>query len=527
MRKIKEQKIKILTKKHPTWENIFLKWLNNDENINMDTLEYSFKLLLANKQALKSDINVGFAINLIDIVKIDDNAHRDIVEHFNDEIQKTLHKKHKSQFIRSLKTKKYKHLFNRQIENEINIILDNKISISALKHQFFKKLAFFNNDDELMKSIQNFKSKNINWNKSYYLEVIKHLNVEVINNHNNTLTLLVKDYVACKTLGSQAWCIVQKEHYWQNYTEDSARQFIHLNFNLPIENNESLIGYTVDIIGNVIHSYLKNDTLSPRHIKNKFKFRMMNDEELFRYLNSLSNQNAFGEICKYGLIKYYDDFIQRKNVDPSFNNNYAYSVASESGNVSILVKLLSDKRVDPTYNSKKDLMYAAQHGKIHVLDIFLKDSRFDNAENKNRAFIGAVEYGQTESVLQLLNDESVNPGFDNNIAFIYAACYGYIDIINALLADDRVNPSDDNNKAFQSAARNGNLKIVQRLLKETRIDPTARNNLAVKLAAESQHCDVLQCLLSNEKIYNSLSLYEIKELCINSDIASCGCELVF
>lgn len=220
----KISKIKALTKKHPTWSRVFLLWLEKNNDINITQLHKAFNTLVENKHLLSNHINIDYALSLLTHC---DETNRDIVEKLDDKIQKILYTKKKAQFIASLKTKSYSHLFNQNVEYEINAILDNKISISVMKTHFFNKLARYKTIPDLLDALQDFKDKNIKWNKKYYLNKIKqdNLNIEILEK-DNTLMMEVKDYKACKTLGSQAWCIVGDEKTFSFYTENLNRQYI-------------------------------------------------------------------------------------------------------------------------------------------------------------------------------------------------------------------------------------------------------------------------------------------------------------
>lgn len=221
-------------KKHPYWCNIFESWLEKYPNLDLSRLEKSFSLLLKYKNLLKHDITIDFAHSLLNHV---DDTNRCIVEKFDDKIQEILHLKKKEVFINSLKTNKYQDLFNESVELELHSILDNKISIEALKHQFFNKLAKFKSSNDLLENLIQFKEKNIGWSREFYLNKIKkeNLNVEVLDDQNGYMIVHAKDYEACRELGSQAWCIVQDKDNFLYYTNDLKRQIIALNFDLPIE----------------------------------------------------------------------------------------------------------------------------------------------------------------------------------------------------------------------------------------------------------------------------------------------------
>ena len=410
MNKLKKQKkIETLFKKHPQWKFLFLSYLDIDENLSIKELENTFSLIISYKSIFKNLIHD--AKNFLEL-----NDNRSILERLSDKVTADIHHHKKEPFIKSLKTEKYQHLFNEKVEQEIHTILDNKISINSLKHQFFNKLAKYKNSSELIESLQSFKNKNIQWNREYYENLIKenNLNVEILNDQNGYMMIQVNDYKACKLLGSQSWCIVQDENTFLRYTDDYKRQFIALNFNQPIENSTSMIGFTVNINGKIYSSYLKNDKKTPNKIKEQFKFNPFSKQKIDNILKEKTNQEAFNFICRYGLIYFYDEYINKKEVDPSVLKNYAIIWASKNGHFDIVNRLLDDPRVDPS-------------------------------DKYNHAIRLASENGHFDIVNRLLGDTRVDPSDNNNESIFLASKYGHLDIVNRLLEDNRVNPSDNYN----------------------------------------------------------------------------------
>lgn len=297
-----KEKILYFTKKHPSWGKLFCSWLEKKPTLNIKSLEYSFSIFAKYKHSLKNHV-------CFDIVKkFDPYDSFDIVEKFYDLVRKSLFKVQSDAFINSLKTQKYKHLFNDNIEREIYIILENGISIISLKEHFFKKIARINSSEELLKNLIQFKNKNIHWSKEYYLDRIRDKKLKVnINENKNSLMIEILNYKACKELGPQSWCIVEDKDYFKYYKNKYNRQYIYFNFDLPISNNNSIIGFTVNCFGKITESFLKNNNTTPKKIRKKFKFLEENHQIILNYLHN--SNNPIEKIIKNKAVEYIDAFF--------------------------------------------------------------------------------------------------------------------------------------------------------------------------------------------------------------------------
>jgi hypothetical protein len=495
----KISQIQHIAKKNPTWIKVFLLWLEQDEHLNVSQLASSFTTLMLNKQLINKDVNTDYALSLLDHK---DDTGRCLVEKLDDKIQEVLHLKKKEQFISSLKTLKYANLFDSSVHKEIHVILDNNISISSLKSQFFNKIASFKNSNELLMSLLEYKNKNISWNKEYYIKRIKDnsLKASIVSSENNKLMIQVHDYTACRLLGSQSWCIVQKEYFYNQYTNGLSRQFIYLDFDKDIDIQESLIGFTVDLNGCVHSSYLKNDKETPHEIRESFFFMKMNKTMIRKHLNGLSHQNAFISICKEGLVDFFHEFLAKKGVDPSFNNSCAIAEALNNSNFDIFKLLINDAGLDPLGNNNFACNMAVSKGMIPLMEFLLKDSNFNPGYDNNWAIRNAVRIGDPYIIKLLLEDSRVTPSDLNGSALIQLISFKKLDMLKTFLDNPRTDPTVKDHWIFRYSVEHGFVEAVKLLLKDPRIDPSACNNEAIRSSVENGDIEMFKILLNDPRV---------------------------
>lgn len=460
MNKLKNKDIiQKLCKGNPKWMTLFLLWNEKDDNFDINSLKKTFKLFLKHKNLLKSHINIDEARDILLI----QGDNRSSIEIFSDQIHEKISMLKKLSFIKSIKSHKYKKLFTKDVEMEIGLILDNKISESFLKDNFFIKIGAYKTSDDLLLGLRIFKSKNIKWSKKWYLDKIKDLslNVTILESQNNYMIIEVEDYNACKELGTNAWCIVREENMFNTYMDKLRRQIIALNFSLPIESNNSMIGFTICPLGNIYDSYLRNDKKTFESLRNSFVFTQKSNKSIDNYIENLNVIDAFYFICESGLVEYLNYFIMKVKIDPSINNNRGLMLAAENGHSSVIECLIDDKRVNP-------------------------------ADNDNEAIISASTLGDTRALEVLLLDNRVDPSVSRSHPVFIASLIGNINALELLLSDCRVDPSDANNRSIVWAVKNKRNNIIDRLLKES--------SVCVNLGVDwiNKHLTIEQ-----QKIYNN------------------------
>lgn len=545
---LKQKQIRNFTKKNPKWKEIFLEWLDNDEDLNVERLQSIFDTLFKYKDLLKNDITIDYAKALTTIhfdkkpnilSRLFTRSDQDIVEVFSDNIDSLLHTKQKNNFIKSLKTKNYSHLFNNKVEAEINTILDNKITIPAMKSQFFKKLASFKTSKDLLISLKAFKIKNTNWNESYYLSKIQKdkININIISSLDNTLMIEVKDYDACKAMGSQAWCIVKHKSSFDSYTQDLQRQLIYFDFKLPVEDNNSIIGFTVLPNGSVKNSHLKNDDRTPESIINDFKFQEASNEIIHKYLTSISPTLAFKYIMKNDLVDHYDlfdeqnselvnntynifsdDIVKENNRDNNkfklekFSDNnptFRIGYVSKIGSIKLLEKFLKEGKDDPSHQNNWAIRAASSAGQCDIVRLLIKDSRVDPSDNNNESLKLAIQNKDTETVRVLLNDVRVLNLIKGNDELLLANEYNATEIFKIFLKHEKTDVSKDDNFIFIDSIKKQRFKHIEMLSDDLRVDLSSNDNKISKELLNNNMYKELNFLIDNGLIDPSFNDYYI------------------
>jgi hypothetical protein len=504
-------------KKHQTWGKVFISWIEKYNDINVVEIENAFLLYLKHKNKLKSEITIDFAKAIMD----DDNFPNriNIIETFTDAIELIIRKKSKEIFIKSLKTNKYKHLFNNNVELEINTILDSKITKESLKNQFFNKLAAYKSAQDLHLALIDFKNKNSNWKKEYYLQEMLLYNSKILRCDDNILVIEVVDYKACSALGSTSWCIARSEGMFFRYTGNDYingnKQYIKYDFNLPIEDNKSMIGYTVDKMGDVKYSHLKNDSETTIFERRKEVFPKISKEEAIEDLNKIkNNQQKFEIVCSLNIIDIYDEYRNKKNVFlERADNSYLVNVG-RMGNKSLIEKILNDKE-KITMSGFMNIIYGSV--KSNRLDIFsylmffAKNNNYTITQSDKKFIISMASEEDSDQIMNALIDklgciedfrmlECIRLMINNSSLKVFKIFFNRY--------EERILKQE---KKIIKMIRDEYV-ILSWLISEKKIDPSASKNVLIINASHFKKSDLVDILVKNYDVCRGLN----KVWCINN-----------
>jgi hypothetical protein len=513
MLKSNYKKICELTKKHPNWQSVFLEWAEFDDHLDFTKLKNSFDTLTEYKHLLRYDITIEFAKSL---VRFNDETNRDIIEIFNDKIQEVLHTKQKDNFIKSLSTHKYKYLFDDLVVQEINIILDHGISISALKNQFFNKLAWFKSGSDLLADLLEFKDKHIIWDCKHYLEKIKNekLNVTILKSTKYSLTLVVNDWHACKKLGSQSWCIVHDEGYFESYISDVNRQVIYFNFELNLDDDFSLIGFTIDMAGNIIDSYIKDDSPTPKSMYDSFNFPKLNKNDIKNILNNQSCQNALIIICRYNLIDHFNEWAERISIDITFEDNTLFKTCILNKNIELAKRLLKYDSVRDNIHTNGIMKHAILSKDIDTVDFALGLEGVTLNPKDYSLFNDAFNSGCPDIVDRIIKEESLDPSINNSEVLTLSIRHSFEDITLYLLKDSRINIFTNDHFAFRWAIKYKDYFLLTTLLEHRmflELDVTKQGNI-LKLICDFGDIESIKIILSHDLFQsNFMKIYAIQK----------------
>jgi hypothetical protein len=181
------------------------------------------------------------------------------VEDLDDKMNKKI-KDHKVQlFAHSIASNKYMNLYNDESYKIIENIYDLKLKTDVFQNYIGKKIAAYKTPEEFNEGLKKFLDSFNDFTMDAVLNKAENAGVKIMSQSDDILIVQIEDYEQSKLLGSSSWCIVRDESYFNSYTDGGNKQYFLFDFSKESADNESMIGFTIDIDGEHYAAHYKND----------------------------------------------------------------------------------------------------------------------------------------------------------------------------------------------------------------------------------------------------------------------------
>jgi hypothetical protein len=221
-------------------------------------------------------------------------------EAFNDDCAKAVKRQNGRRLMQPIRSKKDLFSIDGKTEDLFVTLAELGVDKQFVKDYIQPKISAFKSPEQL----NNMLSKHISnfgfWNQSAQLEKIAENNCHVLSTLDNKIIYEVHNFEACKTMGSDDWCITREEDSFDMYRADVERIIFVFDLNKPYEDNESQTAYIVNAQGKAASGYYKNDdfmdsekfaqynTMFDRYTQSDFEQRLdskgLSNEEMFLVL---------------------------------------------------------------------------------------------------------------------------------------------------------------------------------------------------------------------------------------------------
>ncbi len=285
-----EKEIKELTRKNPTLQKVFLEIYSKSSYVGFGIVKDTYEEYKKYQNLLKN--------NQFDIRDFKEKTFEDIY----DEISRQALINEKRKYALSFVSKKYSHLLNEEGYELFHSIKEMNLSHEKVNDLVVKKIARYKTAEEFNASMRSF----IENSKSHEISAItdkindSNLNAKIVveNHDKNVLLLEIKDYEASQKLGSSSWCISTRKSYFDSYISKgdkplNNKQYFLWDFNKKPSDKESLIGFTLDMMGSLQASHYKNDvSIKSGRLKNLLDEFNIHFNEIYtkkEILNELEN----------------------------------------------------------------------------------------------------------------------------------------------------------------------------------------------------------------------------------------------
>lgn len=249
--------IRHIFNKNPTVAKNFIDISKKDKTL----IDLGYVLVAVNTYATNIDFfnKKPFNIKTEFADSVENKSNGRAVEDLDDKMNKRI-KEHKVQlFAHSIASNKYKNLYDDESYKIIENIYDLKLKTDIFQDYIGKKIAAYKTPAEFNEGLKSFVESFNGFDMQSMLVKAENAGAKVISENDDILIIQVENYEQSKLLGSSSWCIVRHESYFNSYTDGGNKQYFLFDFSKDSADNESMIGFTIDIDGEHYAAHYKDD----------------------------------------------------------------------------------------------------------------------------------------------------------------------------------------------------------------------------------------------------------------------------
>lgn len=226
------------------------------------------------------------------------------VEVFDDKFTHIANKQKFQLFAYSIASNKYRHLYDDKSMSVLKEIYDNNNDPEQLQIYVGKKIAAFKTPEEFNQHLTKYLSKINGFDLDTILEDISKHGATLVSNVNDVLIVETTAYSQMSNLGSNSWCIVRDEGYYDDYAGKGNRQYIVFDFTKASSDVESMIGITLNPDGTYRNAHVKNDDSTDEETVEQFTdVIVMAQRETFPQLDKYLEERLYPEIKRTNKLK--------------------------------------------------------------------------------------------------------------------------------------------------------------------------------------------------------------------------------
>lgn len=177
-----------------------------------------------------------------------------------DDIMSDVIRQHKvNQYVNSILSKKYEHLLSPEAHDIFKIMYDAGVTKQTLQDYVGKKIAAHKTPEDFLDYIIKVKNHFSGFSHEALSSKLNGNGIVPTYDKDGVVIFHVENFDLSKKLGSASWCISRSSNYFEDYTDNNARQYFMYDFNKDESSRNSMIGFTLNLDGRVSASHLKND----------------------------------------------------------------------------------------------------------------------------------------------------------------------------------------------------------------------------------------------------------------------------
>lgn len=141
----------------------------------------------------------------------------------------------------------YEMMCSDELINILKLYIKENMNLQIIKDFIKQNIVLSKNSDELVKKLKIHINKLHDFSEEIIREKIKEFDCEIIHDKNEVLIIEVTNFLQMKDLGASTWCISKSEKDFLYHVGEDEFQFVVYDFNKMGVENDSILGYTMNI----------------------------------------------------------------------------------------------------------------------------------------------------------------------------------------------------------------------------------------------------------------------------------------
>ena len=297
IRDLHQSSVDYLLRKKPQVAKAFKQKLMENEN-SAFTIINTVNRFLDNETLVKNYLKHDYDGFLRDLMT------NKSVECFDDQFTMMAEKQKFQLFAYSIASNKYRHLYDDTSMVLLKDIYDNSQDHNQLQNYVGKKIAAFKNPEDFNGHLTKYLSKINGFDPEIVLASANECSATIVSNKDDVIIIETTDYQQMNQLGSNSWCIVRDEGYYDDYVCKGNRQYIVFDFNESSSTVESMIGITLSPDGTYRNAHLKDDeSTDSESVEHITDIIIMAQRETFPDLDKDIEERLYPEIKRKNKLK--------------------------------------------------------------------------------------------------------------------------------------------------------------------------------------------------------------------------------
>lgn len=270
------------------------------------------------------------------------------VEDIIDDALEILTKIEFEKFIKKNVSKDLRNTLNKKSLLKIEELYFTSEDTKKLSKDMFSSIAYCKNGADVNDHIKQYYNLNTKFNIEKTKKDINNKDSSLYVEDGELIIIEIKTYNGIKRFGSNKWCISNYRDYFEYYISELKRQYVLYDFSKESGDELSIIGVTVNSLGEVVDAFDKNNNdLSNAQFIHDHIFPKLVLQDLYKMTEVRDVTEVIVEADNAGEYIFIKNFLKEKELDIEIIDRIIDKVVIY-GDSEVLSEILKQNLIDKT-----------------------------------------------------------------------------------------------------------------------------------------------------------------------------------